>query len=1139
MVAQTSTLRIVVDSSNAKRNAEDFDKTLKSIEKDGISASKSMEGMSSSVKSLAGYMVGLASVSKAIAMADGYTQMAARIKNATSSAQEYAMVQDRILETANGTFRSLSEAQEVYLSLAGGMKSLGKTTADTLDVADSLSYAFVANAARADQAQSAMDALNKSMARGKVDSDAWISIVSAADNIIADMAKQTGKTEAQIRQLGVTGKISLTELLDTLKATRLENKALADNMENSFADGMQKLTNSITVYLGKANESTSATGQMAAALGALADNIDVVFGAAFVAAVGLGTKALVTKGIAVKAAIVDSNLLRQATIAEQQSQLQALGTEALRQKQLTALAMTEIHLARVELNSALTREQRAAATMRLTQAEVAYNIASRSSAASTLAYTTATNAATVSTTALARAKAASMALLGGPVGLGLLVAGVAASYLLMSNNASENTKSLRENNESVKDAVKNYRELDSIQRSSQLVAEKKKLEELTAERDKATRALMFYATGMDNANDFVTQSQIELEKLFNEYKKTGDLKAFNAEVQNSSVINQNAKDKVAILGNEVQTAGGKYREQKQFVDAASNSMDNNAVSANNAANANRNAANAVAEYTEKLKNQKWDLEFTNALIDKGGFSARKADLTLQAYRENEKKGIKGLLPEQRKLIAGIEQEEKIAARRLESQRAAVSGQKKAASESAKASKQQATQAKKDAKDLEQLAKEQFDARESIYYEFATQAMRIEKDLQNKIAEIRGAGFSSADESGYIQNAKNRADYESQLYKEQLAEDLNSWKENEAEKLDRKVRINELIIKLNSEMDDDMKQQAIASLRDQSNYELDVIEANSQKRLLTAEQDFITKKDYIERLGQIERDEIALNMSYTEEEKKRLTALQKRSQGKKVIDAQDEDSAPLRGITNDIQSTGEFAALEQQLIDRQKIIDKALEVGLINEQDAKNRSLAIEQDYQRAKADLTLGSTEAVFGSLASMFDKDDERQKKYYKAMIILEKTTAIARASLAISSGMGQALNAPFPANLVAMAGVAAQGASIISSIRSITTDGFADGGYTGNGGKYDVAGLVHKGEVVFSQQDIARNGGVNAVESIRTSGQQQQQAAPVASPIEQTIVNYIDPNIFNQFLKSDAGQRALINTITDNATQVRRVVG
>lgn len=46
----------------------------------------------------------------------------------------------------------------------------------------------------------------------------------------------------------------------------------------------------------------------------------------------------------------------------------------------------------------------------------------------------------------------------------------------------------------------------------------------------------------------------------------------------------------------------------------------------------------------------------------------------------------------------------------------------------------------------------------------------------------------------------------------------------------------------------------------------------------------------------------------------------------------------------------------------------------------------------------------------------------------------------------------------------------------------GFADGGYTGPGGKYQPAGIVHAGEVVWSQADIARWGGVGVVEAMRT---------------------------------------------------------
>lgn len=45
----------------------------------------------------------------------------------------------------------------------------------------------------------------------------------------------------------------------------------------------------------------------------------------------------------------------------------------------------------------------------------------------------------------------------------------------------------------------------------------------------------------------------------------------------------------------------------------------------------------------------------------------------------------------------------------------------------------------------------------------------------------------------------------------------------------------------------------------------------------------------------------------------------------------------------------------------------------------------------------------------------------------------------------------------------------------------GFASGGYTGPGGRNQPAGVVHKGEVVWSQHDIARAGGVGVVEAMR----------------------------------------------------------
>ncbi len=48
-------------------------------------------------------------------------------------------------------------------------------------------------------------------------------------------------------------------------------------------------------------------------------------------------------------------------------------------------------------------------------------------------------------------------------------------------------------------------------------------------------------------------------------------------------------------------------------------------------------------------------------------------------------------------------------------------------------------------------------------------------------------------------------------------------------------------------------------------------------------------------------------------------------------------------------------------------------------------------------------------------------------------------------------------------------------------TGGGYSAGGYTGQGGVNEPAGVVHKGEVVWSQADVARAGGVGIVEAMR----------------------------------------------------------
>lgn len=151
---------------------------------------------------------------------------------------------------------------------------------------------------------------------------------------------------------------------------------------------------------------------------------------------------------------------------------------------------------------------------------------------------------------------------------------------------------------------------------------------------------------------------------------------------------------------------------------------------------------------------------------------------------------------------------------------------------------------------------------------------------------------------------------------------------------------------------------------------------------------------------------------------------------------------------------------------------------------KDAALELDRQYELAKLELNLSSGQQIAGAMAGAFRQMLGEQSAAYKAMFAIQQAFVIASAALSISNAMAQALGDPskvtLEQKLAAWATIAAASTQIMTAINSVAL-GFADGGYTGAGGKYDVAGVVHKGEVVWSQKDVARYGGWQNVDAMR----------------------------------------------------------
>ncbi|MFS20737.1 hypothetical protein EEN39_00405 [Salmonella enterica] len=457
-------------------------------------------------------------------MVQSYQEMSERVQMATSSQEEFQSVQKRLLNTANDTYRSLSEAQELYITTADSLRSMGYSTQQALDVQDSMSFAFVKNATSADRANNAISAFSKSINKGKVEADSWETIIAAIPSVIGDIATASGKTTAEIRALGSAGKLTASQLTEGLKASLDSNASAAKGMSNNLTDAGVRIKTAITEILVSFEGQTSVLQTFTNGLISAADVI-LEFGRDSESMAGLiDTTTIAAKAFALVMAgryagalntaiagkVQSVSATRQMVTAESQAAQAALiAANATRRKAVAdkEAALSAVALAQAEYNvakgsnaemtalTALTAEKSRAraASLALAQAESAQ-------AAATAKAASAARAASIGMGLLRGA----MSLLGGPAGIVMIAASALIYWWQSAKQAKEEAINYADSLDGV---IAKMKEMNQVQLTGTLADVAKSV---AAQKDH-----------IDDLNDSVRDAQTEYDKYSGLAKQFG------------------------------------------------------------------------------------------------------------------------------------------------------------------------------------------------------------------------------------------------------------------------------------------------------------------------------------------------------------------------------------------------------------------------------------------------------------------------------------------------------------------------------------------------------------------------------------------------------------------------------------------
>ena len=433
-------------------------------------------------------------------------------------------------------------------------------------------------------------------------------------------------------------------------------------------------------------------------------------------------------------------------------------------------------------------------------------------------------------------------------------------------------------------------------------------------------------------------------------------------------------------------------------------------------------------------------------------------------------------------------------------------------------------------DTTKMAEEQAKLRLQLENEVANQVTKIRNDLAKKLEDVDKANFSPERKAEIKAELQARADNDIAIAEQATKTKLDSFRDytkTEEQILKDSYAKRQFEAEHDLDLTNDQRKEAVDLLAQQLKQELGLMQLAQEQRLFQARLSLLSETQAMQERYRLEREEILKNTKLSIEERQKLIALSKANQDKETRDKVNNAAQNWGGIQADMNGTGEFFRQDQERFSRlnaandladsqfaatdlneQNSLDglnAQFEAGLIKQQDYENQKTAIiqaaqdqrnqiaaeyaknaqdiEDKYQQDRLNTQIAFGGQMMGSLTSMFGSMFGEQSKAYKIMFAADKAYAIAAAGIAIQQSIAQAAKVGFPTNIPLIASAIAQGASIIANIRAIKDQGFAEGGYTGRGGKYEVAGAVHKGEIVWSQEDIKRWGGVGLVEKMRKS--------------------------------------------------------
>lgn len=1090
--------------ATTQRISADMSKGASAIDMLGNSANRTTQILGSLVATAG---IGF-SVSELIKYSDTYTGLNNRLKLVTTSETQLATAVKDTFEIAQKSRSSWETTAAIYQRFAQNSDRLGLSQERVASITETVSKAVAISGASTESANAAMMQFGQALASGVLRGEEFNSVNEQTPAVLDAIAKGLGVQRAALKSMAEEGKLTTDVLIKALEKADQSVQDLFGKTDVTIGQSFTYLNNEITKFVGESGKGSGAATALSSSVMVLANNLDLLTNAAMV-------------GGAYLAGSYISSLVATTVASAKNTLATAANTAATKTK-----ILADYELAKAELAASAAMVRSMGATNAETAALVANSRAAYQKAA-------ASKAAMLSSASL-------LGVLGGPVGLGLTVASVAAGYLLMRGNGDQANKMLGDQSRYASLATGELEKLSGAQ--------------LKAAEKELSNQLMVQSGHLQKAkNDFeaLTESVLDSNKGNQEaYRIWAELRtgvitteqAFNklnqAKFVTPDQINALTDSQSKIIQHE--DAVKKLNEQLNKTRESGANAANGIKAIGNAADETKVSIEVLNKALGKLTDQRTDSQYVMNTAKNLGGDIEKAKALLE-YRKQLGLGSVGrqLTPQERKPF----EDSYTALRALKAYEDNIAESKKT---SLKLSKQQTSEYEKQQKKLEKIGDEQERARAQFDYAFSIRTVQMQMDAERQIDEIRKAAFSPAREAEYIKFVKNRLNAEKELFDANLAYEVSQHKLTDVEKANFNLALAQKEIRARTDINNQDKRSFLRVAEEKHTQELAWLELEKQQRLLDARQFYMSDAEYMKERYQLERDEIAKNMQLSQQERDARIAMslaeeefEKRKNLKSASLAWGQSYADMTG-------SGARFQIEQDRFNRYEESNALFESQIALAETAAEREAIwqahnermriIDENYWNSTKAYQLGMAADVFGGLSGVMLNFVDESSSSYQALVAIQKGANLASVLMNSITAISAAwASSPFPYNLPAVAMATVETGALQATLQAFTPNisGMAHNGIDNI--PKEGTWLLDGGERVLNPE---QNKDLTNYLSDRQAANTQ---ATSTSELLQTVQinNILDPAIVGDYLAMPSGTKQIMNTIKRNATTINTILG